>query len=125
MVNVDNRPGGPRDPRGSNNTMWFIIGALVLAVLIIGWFMYGGDDADVEGDAVVTEEPATPPAGDDTDITIEPAAPEPAEPVEPAAPAEPAEPAEPATPDAGAPADGAAPDAGTPPADDATTPAPQ
>ena len=41
--------------------MYFIVGALVVAVLIIGWFMYGGsepDDVDVD---VTTEEPAAEP----------------------------------------------------------------
>src|SRR5215470_3243520 len=31
-----NRPGG-----SSNSTLYFIVGALIIAVLIIGWFMYG------------------------------------------------------------------------------------
>ena len=37
----------PRPPRqkSSNNTLYFIVGALVIAVLIIGWFMYGGSDS--------------------------------------------------------------------------------
>ena len=104
MVNVDNR--GTGGPRGSNNSLYFIVGALVIAVLIIGWFMYGGD-ADVAdettviedtaapaGDTNVTVEPTTPPpAAGDTNVTVEPAAPA-------AAPAAP-EPAEPAAPPAG------------------------
>ena len=122
MVNVDNR--GTGGPRGSNNSLYFIVGALVIAVLIIGWFMYGGD-ADVAddvnvttestpaapaGDTNVTVEPTTPPpAAGDTNVTVEPTTPPPAagdtnvtvEPTTPAAePATPA-PAEPATPPAG------------------------
>jgi hypothetical protein len=115
MVNVDNR-GTPREPRGSNNTLYFIVGALVIAVLIIGWFMYGGDEPDGVDDVTVEESAA--PAGD-TNVTVdtdppaaEPAAPaaEPAAPAaEPAAPA--AEPAAPATEPAApaAPAEPAAP----------------
>jgi hypothetical protein len=61
MVNTDNRPGGPRP--SSNNTLYFIVGALVIAVLIIGWFMYGGDDADDADVNVTTEQPAAPDAG--------------------------------------------------------------
>ena len=110
MVNVDNRPGGPR--RDSNNTLYFIVGALVIAVLIIGWFMYGGDDAvddtnvTVEEPAGTTTEPATATEPDPVEpvepVTPEPAAPEPVEPA-PAAPATPEPPAEPApaTPPAG------------------------
>lgn len=26
----------------SNNTIYYVVGSLVIAVLIIGWFMYGG-----------------------------------------------------------------------------------
>ncbi len=127
MAHVDNR-GGPGGPRGSNNTLYFIVGALVIAVLIIGWFMYGGDDVDDAVDVdVTTEEPATPGAADvDTNVTVEtPAAPAATEPApatpEPAAPAttEPApattEPA-PATPPATEPAPA------TPPAGGTTTP---
>jgi hypothetical protein len=115
MVNVDNR-GTPRDPRGSNNTLYFIVGALVIAVLIIGWFWMGGEEPD-DVDSVTVEESATPPAAGDTNVTVEtPAAPA-AEPA-PAAPATepaPAAPAEPATPPAGgamAPAEPATPPAG-------------
>jgi len=56
---VDSRPRDPRKPSGSNNTLYFIVGALVVAVLIIGWFMYGGDETP---DAVETtiETPAEP-----------------------------------------------------------------
>src|SRR5688572_11353353 len=93
MVNVDNRPGGPR--KDSNNTLYFIVGALVIAVLIIGWFMYGGDEAGDADVNVTTEEPATTPAaGGETNVTVEPAAPATTAPstetnvtVEPAAPA--------------------------------------
>lgn len=124
MVNVDNR-GNPRDPRGSNNSLYFIVGALVIAVLIIGWFMYGGETATDATDVdVTTEEPAAP-AGD-TNVTVTPA-PEPAEPAatEPAAPAttEPATP-EPATPPAAEPAPAtppAEPAPATPPAGGTTT----
>lgn len=118
MVNVDNR--GTGGPRGSNNSLYFIVGALVIAVLIIGWFMYGGEEAvtpeaetTVEdtvapaGDTNVTVEPAAPPAGGDTNVVVEPAAPPAAEPPaagEPAA--EPPAAEEPAPP----------PPAGSPPA---------
>jgi len=119
MVNVDNRGTGPR--RGSGSSMWFIIGALVVAVLIIGWFMYGGDapDGDVDG-TVTTEGTTTPPAGD-TNVTVTPPAATTTEPATPPAaepaPAEPAPaPAEPATPPPAEPA--------TPPAGGTTTPAP-
>ena len=98
MVNVDNRGTGPR--RGSGS-MWFILGAIVVAVLIIGWFLYGGepdvadiDDPDVNvttegtpapaGDTNITVEPTTPPAGG-TATTPEPATPPPAEPATPPA----------------------------------------
>lgn len=129
MVHVDNR-GGPGGPRGSNNTLYFIVGALVIAVLIIGWFMYGGDTVDEAVDVdVTTEEPATPAADVDTNVTVEtPAAPATTEPPpatpEPAAPApddaapattEPApaiEPA-PATPPAAEPAPATPPAGGT------------
>lgn len=78
---VDNRPGGP--PRGSsNNTLYFIVGALVIAVLIIGWVIYGRDGG-------------TEPASDAT-TTEEPMAPEPAPSAEPAPPPEPVPPPEPA-----------------------------
>jgi hypothetical protein len=119
MVNVDNR-GNPRDPRGSNNSLYFIVGALVIAVLIIGWFMYGGETATDPADVdVTTEEPAAP-AGD-TNVTVTPA-PEPATP-EPAAP-EPAATPEPATPPAAEPAPAAPPAEpapATPPAGGTTT----
>ena len=45
-----NRPGG------SNNTLYFIVGALVIAVLIIGYFMYGGDETPDDVDVDVTHE---------------------------------------------------------------------
>ena len=57
MVNVDNR-GNPKDPRSSNSTLYFIVGALVIAVLIIGWVMYGGEEAPPEPAATTTTEPA-------------------------------------------------------------------
>ena len=73
MVNVDNRGTGPR--RGSGSSMWFIIGALVVAVLIIGWFFMGGDDPAVDPDVnVTTEGTTTPPAAGDTNVTVTPPA---------------------------------------------------
>jgi hypothetical protein len=124
MVNVDNR-GTPRDPRGSNNSLYFIVGALVIAVLIIGWFMYGGDEVDDATDVnVTTEEPATPAADADADadVIVEPATPPATEPATP--PAEPATPpaTEPATPPATDPATPPATDPATPPATDPATP---
>jgi len=115
MVNVDNRGTGPR--RGSGSSMWFIIGALVVAVLIIGWFMYGGDAPDGDVDTnVTTEGTTTPPAAGDTNVTVTPPAATTTEPATPPA-AEPAPaPAEPATPPPAEPA--------TPPAGGTTTPAP-
>lgn len=79
------------DPGGQRNTA-FILGGVVVAVLVLGYFVYGGS----------TPEPT---AGDDagnTTVTIDNAAPEPAAPAEPA-PAEPAAPApaEPSAPAAG------------------------
>jgi len=129
MVNTDNRGTGPQR---SNNTLYFIVGALVVAVLIIAWFLYGGEDpVDAVGDQTTTEQPATAPAGVDATITTEPAEPatvtEPAEP-EPAAPATTTEPAspEPAAPAETAPVapaepPPATPEPATPPAGGATT----
>ena len=56
---VDRPPG----QKSSNNTLYFIVGALVIAVLIIGWFMYGGGEARTgTATTTTTEQPATPPA---------------------------------------------------------------
>jgi hypothetical protein len=99
MVNVDNRGTGPRDPRGSNSSLYFIVGALVVAVLIIGWFLYGRDGAGV-GTAttgtpaststnVTVDTPAAPAAGDNNTTVNTPAAPA-ADTAAPAAPAAPA-----------------------------------
>jgi hypothetical protein len=120
MVNVDNRGTGPRDPRGSNSSLYFIVGALVVAVLIIGWFLYGGNAADpVAGTGAATEAPA----GGDTNVIVEDAADAPAAggttTTTPAAPAAEA-PAEPAAPAADAPAA----DAPAAPADPAAPAAP-
>ena len=89
MVNVDNR--GTGGPRGSNNSLYFIVGALVIAVLIIGYFMYGGDDVDEAADVeVIREETAAPADGADVDVdatvTTEPAAPTTPPAAEPATP---------------------------------------
>lgn len=103
MVNVDNR--GTGGPRGSNNSLYFIVGALVIAVLIIGYFMYGGDTVDDPDVNVTTGEPAAPAAGADAnaDITIDTPAPAPAPATPPAAdaPATPPAADAPATPPAG------------------------
>jgi hypothetical protein len=61
-------------PRGSNNTLYFIVGALVIAVLIIGWFIYGRDGTEPVSDTMTTEEPMAPEPAPAT----EPPAPEPA-----------------------------------------------
>ena len=75
---VDSRPRDPRKPSGSNNTLYFIVGALVVAVLIIGWFMYGGEDEMPDTVETTIETPAEPAA------PLEPApAPEPAPSPEP------------------------------------------
>ena len=59
---VDSRPRDPRKPSGSNNTLYFIVGALVVAVLIIGWFMYGSDDEMPDAVETTIETPAEPAA---------------------------------------------------------------
>jgi hypothetical protein len=84
MVNVDNR--GTGGPRGSNNSLYFIVGALVIAVLIIGYFMYGGDDATTDATGTTAEDTVAPAAGADADadVTVEtPAATAPAPAPEP------------------------------------------
>lgn len=74
MVNIDNR--GTVEPR-SNSTLYFIVGALVVAVLL-GWLFFAGT-ADVDsGGVAVTSEPAVAPAGGNTDITVLPGSPAPA-----------------------------------------------
>ena len=85
-------------PRGSNNTLYFIVGALVIAVLIIGWFIYGRDGTEPVSDTMTTEEPMAPEPAPAT----EPPAPEPApEPTpEPAPEPAPAPAPEPTTPPA-------------------------
>ena len=73
MVNIDNR--GTVEPR-SNHSLYFIVGALVVAVLL-GWlFFAGGADVD-SGVNVTSGQPAAAPAGG-TDVTILPSAPAPA-----------------------------------------------
>ena len=76
MTNIDNR--GAPSPRGSGNSaLYFIVGALVVAVLVIAFFMYGGN----VGDGAAT---STPPAGD-TNVTVEAPATGTAAPAAPAA----------------------------------------
>ncbi len=119
MANIDNHGAG--GPRGSNNALYFIVGALVVAVLVIAWFMYGGADPDAgtAGTGAATEETGGAPAADaDANVTVEtpaapaatdtetaPAAPAtdvaPAPEPAPAAPAVPAVQPAPATPPAG------------------------
>ena len=134
MVNVDNRGTGPR--RGSGSSMWFIIGALVVAVLIIGWFFMGNNTPDGDADVNVTPEgTTTPPAAGDTNVTVtppaasttttttEPATPPAAEPAPAPAP-EPAAPASGTTTDPAAPASGTTTDPAAPAGGTTTAPAP-
>ena len=88
---ADNRPGGPRS---SNNTMYLIVGALVIAVLIIGWFMYGRGGETASPPTPTATEPATPPATEPAPAT--PPATEPAPATPPAAETPATPPAEPA-----------------------------
>lgn len=116
MASTDRPPHGPR--RESNNTLYFIVGALVVAVLVIAWFLYGGDETATDNVDVNVEssEPATtlPDATEAPATTPEPelAEPEPEPVTPPAAEPAPAEPAEPAAPPA--PAEPAAPEGTTP-----------
>lgn len=71
-----------------SNSLWFIVGGIVVAILVIFWLMSGGDSVETAG------------AGGDTAVTVETEAP--AEPVADAAADAMAEPtadpaAEPAT----------------------------
>ena len=52
-----NRPG----EGSSNSTLYFIVGALIIAVLIIGWFMYGREGASPHASGRDAEEPAMAP----------------------------------------------------------------
>ncbi len=53
---ADNRPSG------SNNTLYFIVGALIIIVLVIGWFMYGREKPMAPApEPAATEAPAPAP----------------------------------------------------------------
>ena len=57
---------------GRNNNLYFIIGALVVAVLVIFWLMSGGENdvAEGEGDTAIVVEEA-PADGADSAVTTE------------------------------------------------------
>ena len=115
MADQDNLKTYVRETRtteSSSNGMSLIVGGLVVAVLFVLWLVFGRDGA------IVTNTPASIPASDTTNVTVEaPAAPadtttnvtidpapdaaaDPVVPVEPAPADDAAEPAAPAEPTA-------------------------
>ena len=75
----------------NKSNLWLIIGAVVVVLGIVWWFMSSGTAPDAtapaEPPAATVPAPAEP-ASTDGAVSVEPAAPAATEPAEPAAPAE-------------------------------------
>jgi hypothetical protein len=53
--------------RGSNNTLYFIVGGLVVLVAVLAYLFLGGGIGDMGGDTNVTIEAPAPDTDTDTD----------------------------------------------------------
>ncbi|MTH34911.1 hypothetical protein GL279_09900 [Paracoccus limosus] len=71
----------------NKSNLWLIIGAIVVVLAIVYWFMSAGTPPATAPEPATTSAPAAPAAGTDGAVSVEPAAPATPETTAPATPA--------------------------------------